>query len=73
MSKKLKDYEARSEEQERAIQELAAKLEDSLKRGDAVREREEVRSSWLKDSKAKECHQCRKEFGTLRRRHQCKK
>ena len=74
MSKKLTDYEAKFEEQERAIQELAMKLEMSLKREDEFREKDELRSStWMKDVKVKECGQCRKEFGTLRRKHHCRK
>ena len=74
MSKKLTDYEEKFHEQEQAIQELATKLEMSLKREDEFREKDELRSStWMKDFKAKECGQCRKEFGALRRKHHCRK
>jgi hypothetical protein len=74
MVKKLHDYADKLEDQERTIQELALKLEISIKREDEFREKDGLRSStWAKDVNVKECNQCQKEFNALRRRHHCRR
>ena len=74
MAKKITEYEEKSVEQDRTIVDLASKLEGAFKREDEFRERDGLRAApWVKDTKAKECAQCQKEFSTLRRKHHCRK
>jgi hypothetical protein len=72
--KKVNDYENKIQEQERTIQDLAVKLEVSIKREDEFREKDGLRSStWMKDVNVKECCQCKKDFNALRRKHHCRR
>jgi hypothetical protein len=74
MTKKENDYEKKFQDQEKTIQELAIKLEMSIKREDEFREKDGVRSlPWMKDVNVKECCQCKKDFNALRRKHHCRK
>ena len=73
MTKKQNDFEEKFDEQEKTIQELALKLETYIKREDEFREKDSRRSSsWMKDDDVKECCQCKKDFGALRRKHHCR-
>ena len=73
MTRKETEFERRLREQDETIQELALKLEVSITREDAFREKDEVRASkWMKDEDVRECCQCKKEFNALKRKHHCR-
>ncbi|CAF1162904.1 unnamed protein product [Rotaria sordida] len=73
MIKKQNDSENKFHEQEETIKELALKLEGYIKREHEQREKNISRTStWMKDDDVKECCQCKKDFGPLRRKHHCR-
>ncbi|CAF4473123.1 unnamed protein product, partial [Rotaria magnacalcarata] len=73
MTKKQNDFEKKFQDQDETIEELALKLEAYIKREHESREKDGIRASgWMKDEDVKECCQCRKEFGALRRKHHCR-
>ncbi|CAF5000296.1 unnamed protein product, partial [Rotaria socialis] len=73
MTKKQNDFEKKFNDQDETIEELALKLEVYIKREHESREKDGIRASgWMKDEDVKECCQCKKEFGALRRKHHCR-
>jgi hypothetical protein len=74
VTKRENDYEKKLKEQDSTIQDLALKLEVTIKREDEFREKDGLRSStWVKDVNVKECWQCKKDFNPLRRKHHCRR
>jgi len=79
MVKLVKDYENKFEEQDKAMQEMAEKLESSITREDENRDKDtgsvkiSMTSTLTRDASIKQCNQCKKELKALSRKRTCGK
>jgi len=70
--KENEDHKDRIRQDEKTLEELAAKLSTAKLEIDSLREKTSVLNSWLDDGDVHDCPLCGKDFGLSRRKHHCR-